>query len=283
MCCGVTDLACCKLDRGGRKRPSLRPWRVRGIVGGFLCLALVILPLCGWAAGPQGHVITLVTEEMRPFNYTQDGNLYGFSADLVRAALDAAGLEYTIDVQPWPRAYDRALKDRNVFIFSMARTPQRESNFIWVHALAPAQVRLFRLASREDLAQVDVRELSSRRTAAIREYFTSEILAQWGVPAKKIVYFGDDRKGAVLEHLELGRSDFFLGDPLIFAHEIQKAGKEGLIVPHGEVVRVGDYYLAASSGTDLALVEQVRVAVEGVFNRGEVELLRDRYLKTTAP
>ncbi len=248
-----------------------------------MCLALVILPLSGWSAGPAGHVITLVTEEMRPLNYTQNGNLHGFSADLVRAALDAAGLEYTIDVQPWPRAYDRALKDRNVFIFSMARTPQRESNFIWVHALAPAQVRLFRLASREDLAQVDRRELSSRRTATIREYFTSEILTQWGVPDKKIVLFGDERKGAVLEHLELGRSDFFLGDPLIFAHEIRKAGKDGRIVPHGEAVHVGDYYLAASLGTDLELVREVRAAVAGVFERGEVEAIRDRYLKIPAP
>lgn len=279
----MTDLACVKWDRGVRKGRSPRPWRVRGLAGCLLCFALVILPWSGWAAGPQGHVITLVTEEMRPFNYTQDGSLYGFSADLVRAALDAAGLAYTIDVLPWPRALDRALKDRNVFIFSMARTPQRESNFIWVHALAPAQVRLFRLASRADLAQVDRRELSSFRTATIREYFTSEILAQWGVPDRKSVFFGDERKSAVLEHLELGRSDFFLGDPLIFAHEIKTAGMEGRIVPHGEAIRVGDYYLAANAGTDLELVEQVRAAVAGVFERGEAEALRDRYLKIPAP
>jgi len=83
--------------------------------------------------------------------------------------------------------------------------------------------------------------------------------------------------------LELGRSDFFSGTRLIFAHEIRKAGKDGRIVPHGEAVHVGDYYLAASLGTDLELVREVRAAVAGVFERGEVEAIRDRYLKIPAP
>jgi len=54
-------------------------------------------------------------------------------------------------------------------------------------------------------------------------------------------------------------------------------------VPHGEAVHVGDYYLAASLGTDLELVREVRAAVAGVFERGEVEAIRDRYLKIPAP
>lgn len=246
-----------------------------------LCLILVASGTTrGWA---REHVVTLVTEEMKPFNFTQDGVVRGFAAESVTAALDSAGLKYTVEVLPWSRAYDRALREKNVFIFSMARTPERESRFVWVASLAPAQVCLFRLAARQDLASVTLKTLPGRKTAATRGYFTVELLAGWGVPDHAITLFGDERSDCVLKHLELGRSDFYLGDPLIFQELLDTSGKSRLIVPHGGLIEVGDYYLAAHPGTDPELIQRVRDAVSRYLDGNEARVLRHRYLQVHTP
>jgi len=260
----------------------MRSGRIRATVVLF-CLALLSHVQPGFAGEPRGHAITLVSEEMKPFTYMQDGAVRGFAAEIIAAALDGAGLEYSIEILPWTRAYDRALKDKGVFIFSMARTAEREHKFVWVHPLAPARICLFRLAAREDLASVGRQGLPGWRVAAIRGYFTVEILTQWGVPASKITLFADHRKEALLEHMELGRSDFFLGDPLIFATDVEEAAKKGLFIPHGEYIRVSDYYLAANPGTDPEVIARVRAAMSRLFDTGEADAIRDRYLKNISP
>lgn len=233
-----------------------------------------------WAAE---RPITLVTEEMEPFNFTEGVIVRGFATEIVTSAFKAAGIAYNLEVLPWPRAYDRALHDPNVFIFSMARIPEREKLFTWVHALAPARVCLFRLASRDDLRGVDTPTLSAWNVSAIRGYFTVEVLARWGVPASSLFLFPDDKKPAVIEHLERGRSDFFLGDPLIFGTVLEKVGKSDIIVPHAASILVGDYYLAANLVTPPDVVEKVRGAIRDMFDSGKAQAIRDSYVKVAAP
>lgn len=268
-------------QRFGQVNDHAWAFRLWVAVRTILCLILVASGATrGWA---REHVVTLVTEEMKPFSYIQDGVVRGFAAEAVTAALDSAGLKYTVDVQPWARAYDRALREENVFVFSMVRTPARESQFVWVANLAPAQVCLFRLATRQDLASITLQTLPERKIATIRGYFTVELLAKWGVPDHSITLFGQEHSGNVLKHLELGRSDFYLGDPLIFQEILDAAGMSGLIVPHGGLVQAGDYYLAAHPETDPELIQRVREAVSRYLNGNEARILRQRYLQVHTP
>ncbi len=103
------------------------------------------------------------------------------------------------------------------------------------------------------------------------------------MPASRITLFADHRKEALFEHMELGRSDFFLGDPLIFAMDVEETAKRGLFVPHGEHIRVSDYYLAANPGTDPEVIVRVRAAMSRFFDTGEADVIRHRYLKNISP
>ena len=246
----------------------------------FLGLCLGLSSGVTWAAGQP---VTVVTEEMEPFNFTEGGIVRGFATEIVTSAFETAGIAYNLEVLPWPRAYDRALHEPSVFIFSMARIPEREKLFTWVHALAPARVCLFRLAARDDLHGVDTRTLSAWRVAAIRGYFTVEVLARWGVPASSLFLFPDDKKPNVIEHLERERSDFFLGDPLIFGTVVEKAGKSAIIVPHAAPQQVGDYYLAANPVTPPEVVEKVRLAITYMFDSGKAQAIRDAYAHFASP
>ena len=121
-----------------------------------LCRLLPALVLC-WAPGAMaGHVITAVTEELPPYNMTVDGELTGMGTEVVKAVLEEAGEDVRIRSMPWARAYDSALNNANVLIYSIARTPQREPLFKWVGVIAPTRWFLFSLPGTEfDLKTLD--------------------------------------------------------------------------------------------------------------------------------
>lgn len=250
----------------------------------FTEVAALVLVLALLWAGPAraGSGALLLTEEMKPFNYLEDGFVRGLSADTIGEALRDAGIGYRMELLPWARAYARTLAEPGAFLFSLARTPEREQLFAWVAPLAPAQVCLFRLAARQDLAWVDRAVLPGYRVAAVRGYFTVEVLRQWGVPEANLALFPDSGKRAAIGHLELGRSDFFLGDPLTFGMELREAGKQGLVVRHGEPVRVSDYYLAANPRTDPELVRRVAEALERIQASGRAQAIRQEYMQRFA-
>lgn len=87
----------------------------------------------------------MVTEHVPPFNYVKDGELRGVSSEVVKAALDRAGIEYRIEVKTWKEAYKQARKERNVLLYSVVRTNLRENHFRWLGEIAAIAPCFFRL------------------------------------------------------------------------------------------------------------------------------------------
>jgi polar amino acid transport system substrate-binding protein len=93
----------------------------------------------------------IYTCEEPPLNFTlqeikshAEGNdVVGFSTDVVREILIRTNNASLIQLIPWARAYDYALRENNTFIFSMARTEQRESLFQWVGPIARQNAVLY--------------------------------------------------------------------------------------------------------------------------------------------
>lgn len=82
--------------------------------------------------------IEVVTEDWKPFNYPENGEIKGTSTVIVKKVLKEVGLTYNIRVYPWARAYHMALNEKNVLIYTLMRIPQREKLFKWVRPLGPA-------------------------------------------------------------------------------------------------------------------------------------------------
>ena len=98
------------------------------------------------------ETLEVVTENWRPYNYQEDGKIKGVSTDIVRKVLDNSGIDYTIHVYPWARAYNMALNKKNVLIYTIIRIPQREKLFKWVCPLGKGgETSLYRLKSEKTL------------------------------------------------------------------------------------------------------------------------------------
>ncbi|MEN2398066.1 substrate-binding periplasmic protein [Pseudomonas halotolerans] len=116
-----------------------------------LLMCCVLMFLAASAPVPKAVAETalrIVTEELPPYNMTQNGRVTGMSTEVVQAVLKEVGVEASIQPMPWARAYELALNESNVLIYSIVRTPARESLFQWVGAIAPTQWYMYSLAER---------------------------------------------------------------------------------------------------------------------------------------
>lgn len=95
--------------------------------------------------------IKIVTEEYPPYNYTENGKISGLSTDIVKAVLREIGIDAGINTYPWKRAYEMALNEPDVLIYSIGRNSQRENLFKWVGVIAPYKVYFFALKERSDI------------------------------------------------------------------------------------------------------------------------------------
>lgn len=90
--------------------------------------------------------LQVVTEDWSPYNYPEGKEVKGVSTEIVKAVLDRAGIKYSITIFPWSRSYSMAQENKNVMIYTIMRTPQREPLFKWVRPLGEgSETSLYRL------------------------------------------------------------------------------------------------------------------------------------------
>jgi polar amino acid transport system substrate-binding protein len=99
----------------------------------------VLLALCATPAARCEPKLYLATEASAPSSMLEDGKVVGIGTDKVREIMARAGIDYTIELLPWKRAYRTALEQPAACVFSTTRTPEREPLFKWVGPTDEAQ------------------------------------------------------------------------------------------------------------------------------------------------
>lgn len=105
--------------------------------------------------------VQLVTEIFPPYQQRNtQGELSGWSADIVHQLFSEAGLPVDDQVLPWPRALKMATEQPNVFIYSLLQTEERQPRFQWVVPLCPMRISFYTAASRPEVAPRNLQEAS---------------------------------------------------------------------------------------------------------------------------
>lgn len=99
----------------------------------------VLLALCATATAQGRPKLYLTTETSAPSSMIEGGRVTGIGTDKVREIMARAGIDYTIDLLPWKRAYMAALERADACVFSTTRTAEREALFKWVGPTDEAQ------------------------------------------------------------------------------------------------------------------------------------------------
>ena len=94
----------------------------------LLALGLSLAPL----SAPLAEPLHFITEEYAPFNFLKDGRITGITVDQVTAITEAAGIDYTMEIMPWARAFAMVRSRSMHCIFTAGYNRERARQFAWI-------------------------------------------------------------------------------------------------------------------------------------------------------
>lgn len=137
--------------------------------------------------------IAYYTENYPPFNYEQEGLLYGVSVDVLEAVFVKMGVDPTyVDVElgAWDDIYNTVLEESSTMLFSTVLTPERESLFKWVGPIAP-QKQILMAKAGSGIVIINDEDMANYKIGVIDGYSDYDILLDLGVPASNMQKFED--------------------------------------------------------------------------------------------
>lgn len=178
--------------------------------GGATRLLLTVCLMVFLLAPPAWGQLRLLTEISPPAQMMRNGQLTGRTVELVREAMSRMGLELSIKVLPWARAYSMALQGPMVGLFATTRTEEREDMFKWAGPLTRLKWVFY---ARKDSGLVintleDARKVE--RIGTYRHDAREQFLQRHGFTNLESV---NDQKTNLLK-LALGRLDLVAGTNL---------------------------------------------------------------------
>lgn len=96
----------------------------------LLLLAFLSLPCLAHA-----ETVNFTTEDYAPFNYREGKEIKGATVEQVEKIMAAIGVDYTIEMMPWARAYSLARTTPMTCVFATAHNGARDPLFKWVEPL----------------------------------------------------------------------------------------------------------------------------------------------------
>lgn len=244
---------------------------------------LIALAFGGLLALPTAALeLKIVTEEFPPYNYMEDGQVKGLSAEVVReAARRISGLEYDMAIYPWLRTYKLATEQPNTAIFSIGRNAEREAQFHWVGVIAPARFYLFSLNAREDVNIESLEEAKSFRTGTFPKSVREQYLVSKGFEVDKHLTSIYDYE-RLFDLLVLKRIDLWAMNELLAYHIARKKGHQPEAIlskaVYLEDLSPEGYYLALNKESDPRIVEGLQRALEEMRRDGSYQKILQRYI-----
>lgn len=237
----------------------------------------IVFFLCIFMSVPAfGQTIQVVTEELAPYNYTENDNVVGFCTEVVQEVLKRANLEYSIHSYPWAKSYEIAQSQPNVLIYSIGRNVEREPLFKWAGVLAQIEIYFLKLKSRVDIRIKTLDDAKKHKIGTVRDDFRAQFLAKEGFTDQLDLVDSDrDNIRNLFDH----KIDITPIDELTAYHITNQEGysfydlEKTLYIKDVSV----ELYIAFSNQTSDDIVGECRKALLNIKEDGTYEEIKSKY------
>jgi len=240
-----------------------------------------------WAAllpGVAGHAapaepMRILTADIPPLAYVQEGRVMGFCVDVVREIQRRTGDSTEITAMPWARSYRLSRSGANVVLVCPKRIPEREQQFLWVGPLRASQTNFYvRRGAGVHLASMDdARKLSG--VLVQRDFYSHQYLRGEGFDNLEPV----NSALSMLRMLMAGRRPAMVIDrdslPALLAQAHVDPAEVELALPMLAI----SSYITFSRGADPQVVARWRTALEQIKSDGTFARIEQRWLPPTPP
>jgi len=253
----------------------------------LLTIALVFFTasLCGAAD------LQVVTEEWKPYNYKENGEVTGMSTEVVKATLEKAGISYKIDVLPWARALKKARNEPNVLIYTIVRNKAREKKFKWIGPLfstdneGDSTMSLYRLKDRKDIVSKDLKGVIKYKIGVVRGNDLSSFKKAGLKEGKQLFPVAEEVTN--IKKLFKGRIDLISGSNNYLQGHFDKIKDPGISIDKIEAVcpitaasepsKETLVCMAFGMSTPDDVVEKVRAAFEAIKAEGKIQPIIEKF------
>ncbi len=202
------------------------------------------------------------TEFSPPYQYpNKDNEIVGVATKRVEAIFERAGFTPRIRLYPWARSFHLVQNTPSAFIFSIARTQEREARFFWIAPVAKFKLALVSLNNGRLPQVTDWSQLSNYRFAVQRGDVGMTWLESKGLTEGNELVVCTDI-ACSWEYLDKGVVDFIIEDPELISATAEQTDlpsnrfTTNVVIPELEVVG----YLAANRSTPPDVVARLQEA-----------------------
>lgn len=226
----------------------------------------------------MSQTLEIMTEELPPFNFSQNGEVIGISADTLVAILAKSGNTISasdIKPMPWPRAYKAVQEKPGTALFSMARTEQRENMFKWVGPIYKAKIGLIGAKSK-NFKVASAADFKKHKIGTIREGAPEQLLVKAGGDVN--TFDRASRADLQIKKLNAGRIDLFsfnlpTAQYLMAQQGINPAGYDTVYD-----LKTPELHIAFHKDTDDAFIAKLQKALDEMKASGEFDAIVQKYL-----
>lgn len=240
-----------------------RPW---------FYLFMSVFVSIGLRASEQG--LTIYTEEYPPYNFlSEQGEVDGLATENVRQVMAASGLKYTIKLVPWARAMKSTKTEENALIYTITRTPMRETSFDWIVPIAEPSFHVFVRAN--ETRAVTRGSLASGvfMGSCVSNDLTCELLRWAGLPAKNIIPISKEATGDYLMVIA-GRSDVYISDLAVNDLLRRASGYDPATTrPAMKLEAKTGFFLASGKKMPASIRAKIRLAYEKLAKTGQYKMV----------
>jgi len=154
--------------------------------------------------------LTVITENWPPFNYhNKQRVIVGTATKSVKEVLALTSLSYQITLYPWARSFKIAKSKKNVLIYSILKTVDREPLFHWYCPISPkAKNFIFSLKS-SNIKVNSIEQIKSYRVGITRNGNNHQFLLNAGFIEGKNLYLANNEINNI-NKLFTGNIDFII-------------------------------------------------------------------------
>lgn len=215
----------------------------------------------------------IMTEQYPPLNYERHGKLRGISVDILEEIFIELGLERrrdSINIYPWPRAYNMIQHNSMEMLFSMVRTDEREMMFKWVGPITSSEIVLFAKKSRNIVIN-DQGDLVKYSKIGVVKSDIGELLlkSKMNVSGDQLYFVKNSEAG--INMLTAGRIDMFAYERIVGLWNVREIGLNPDDYEVVYILSANDYYYAFSKDIPDSIIKKIQEAFDRLKKSGAID------------
>jgi polar amino acid transport system substrate-binding protein len=215
-----------------------------------------------------------MANDVMPQGNPVDGR--GIMADAAMETLKRAGFSGKLEFPPWKRALTETSTGKDQLITGVARTPDRETQFIWLFSVFTMD-RAFATTGKQVASYAEAKATFKQIAVPIGSVQYEQLIKE-GFSESQFHMHLQDKLNTIPNMLVLGRVDAWFSSVPTMKYILRGTPEAAKIVIGPAIAHTGtEQYVACSKDCSPDLVAKLKTAAEAMKADGTMQTIIDRY------